>query len=87
MMFPPRCADRARYAGLSVALLKVVSAGVGVGCPDPASVGARDDTTDSAFDTRVTGGGLQRSKIGSSEALSSCLVWMGAMIVHVVIES
>jgi hypothetical protein len=83
-MLPPRCADRAIYAGLSAALLKLVSVGTGVGSADPASVGARDETTDSAFDTKVTGGGLQ--KIGSSEALRSCLVWMGAMTVHVVIE-
>jgi hypothetical protein len=74
------------YAGLSATLLKLVSVGTGVGSADPASVGARDETTDSAFDTKVTGGGLQRSKIGSSEALRSCLVWMGAMTVHVVIE-
>ena len=53
---------------------------------EPASVGARDDMTDSAFDTNVTGGGLQRSNIGSSDALSSCLVWIGAITVHVVME-
>ena len=86
MILPPRCAERATYAGLSAAFLKLVSVGAGVGWAEPASVGARDETTDSAFDTSVTGGGLQTSKMGSSDALSNCRVWMGAMTVHVVIE-
>ena len=49
------------YAGLSAALLNVESVAAGVGSADPASVGARDEMTDSARDTKVTGGGLQRS--------------------------
>lgn len=74
------------YAGLSAAFLNVESTCAGFGAAEPASVGAREDTTDAARDTRVTGGGLQRSKIGSSDALSSRLVWIGATIVQVVIE-
>jgi enhancing lycopene biosynthesis protein 2 len=34
----------------------------------------------------VTGGGLQRSNIGSSDALSSCRVFSGARIAQVVME-
>jgi hypothetical protein len=88
MIFPARCAERAIYAGDSAAFLKLASivAGVGGAAPAPASVGAREEITDSAFDTKVTGGGLHRSKIGSSDALSSCLLCIGAITVHVVIE-
>lgn len=86
MIFPPRCADRATYAGDSAALLKLASEYAGVGGAGPESSGAREETTDSAFDTSVTGGGLHRSKIGSSDALRSCLVCMGAITVQVVME-
>jgi hypothetical protein len=86
MMLPPLCAHRARYAGVSATFLKLTSVGAGVGNAEPASVGAREEMTDSAFETNVTGGGLHRSNIGSSDALRSCLVCIGAMIVHVVIE-
>jgi hypothetical protein len=72
------------YAGDRSAFLN--SAWTGVGRAEPASVGARDDMTDSALETNVTGGGLHRSYIGSSDALSICLVCIGAIIVHVVME-
>jgi hypothetical protein len=85
-MFPARCAARAIYAGLSVAFLKLASIVAGVGGAVPVSLGAREEMADSAFDTKVTGGGLHKSKIGSSDELSSCRVCIGAMIVHVVIE-
>jgi hypothetical protein len=84
MMLPPRCAERAIYAGDCSAFLN--SAWIGVGSAEPASVGALEDITDSARETNVTGGGLHRSYIGSSDVLSSCLVCIGAIIVHVVIE-
>lgn len=74
------------YAGVPGAFLKCVSIGAGVNGAAPASVGAREEMTDSARDTSVTGGGLHKSYIGSSEALSRCLVFIGAMTVHVVIE-
>jgi hypothetical protein len=84
IIFPSVCAERATYAGLSATLLKVISAGVGRA--DPASVGGFEPFIDSARDMSVMGGGLQRSKIGSSDAESNCLVLSGAMIAHVVIE-
>jgi len=84
-MLPSVCADRAIYAGLSATLLKVDSAGVGNAEPD--SVGGFEPFMDSARDMSVTGGGLQRSNIGSSDALSSCRVFSGARMAHVVIES
>lgn len=71
------------YAGVSAARLKLDSVWAGVGGA-PMSVGAREDVTDSARETSVMGGGLQISKIGSSDVLRSCLVFNGAMMAHVV---
>jgi hypothetical protein len=86
-MLPSKCAERAIYAGLSATFLKFDSVGAGVGNAEPASVGGFDEELiDSARDMRVTGGGLQRSNIGSSEALSSCRVFNGAMTAQVVME-
>ena len=82
-MLPSICAERAIYAGVSAARLKLDSVRAGVGGA-PISVGAREDTTDSARDISVTGGGLQISKMGSSDMLRSCLVFSGAMMAHVV---
>jgi hypothetical protein len=84
MMLPSLCAERDMYAGVSAALVKVDSAGVGNA--DPASVGGFEPFMDSPRDMSVMGGGLQRSNIGSSDALSSLRVACGASIAHVVIE-
>lgn len=84
MILPSICAEREIYAGVSAAFVKVASAGVGNA--DPASVGGFEPFMDSARDMSVIGGGLQRSNIGSSEALSSLLVSCGASIAQVVME-
>jgi hypothetical protein len=85
MMLPSLWAERARYAGVSATRLKPVSV-AGVGMADPPSVAGLDEATDSARETSVTGGGLQRSKIGSSEAARRSRVFRGAMTAQVVME-
>ena len=88
-MLPSTCAVRATYAGLSATRRKVDSVGAGVGRAEavPASVGGFEEPfIDSAREIRVIGGGLQRSKMGSSDALRHCRVLRGARTAQVVIE-
>ena len=61
IMFPPRCSQRVRYAGLSFTRGNRVWFGAAAECANPPSVGAREECIDSALDTSVTGGGLHMS--------------------------
>jgi hypothetical protein len=82
---PSLCEDLARYAGDSSGFL-ICGSLTGSECRFSEPMAGIEDAFDSSLDNNVTGGGLQRSYIGSKEPLSSRRVFSGAMTAAVTIS-